>query len=170
VDTRAQSTNRRSGQPADNGSSVVVNGNGVGIGDGRRNSARRNGALPGRSRRPDLTPSFPEVLESAAQRLRVVGHPMRLRLLEALAAGPQSVSGLARLIGAEHQSISKHLSELLRVNAVVRRQDGNFAFYSLPDALTLRAVGLVCRSVTEDRLRLADLAAELDDRNSDPGP
>jgi DNA-binding transcriptional ArsR family regulator len=99
----------------------------------------------------------------------VVGHPVRLQLLEALAGGPQSVSELARLIGAEHQSISKHLSELLRVNVVVRRQDGNFAFYSLPDALTLRAVGLVCRSVTEDRVRLADLAAELEDRSSPVG-
>jgi DNA-binding transcriptional ArsR family regulator len=79
------------------------------------------------------------------------------------------VGDLARLMGAEHQSISKHLSELLRVNVVVRRQDGNFAFYSLPDALTLRAVGLVCRSVTEDRRRLADLATEFDDRSSQAG-
>lgn len=78
------------------------------------------------------------------------------------------MSDLARFVGSEHHVISKHLSELLRVDVVVRRQDGNFAFYSLPDALTLRAVGLMCRSVTEDRLRLAHLAAELDDESSDP--
>jgi len=52
------------------------------------------------------------------------------------------------------------------VDVVVRRQDGNFAFYSLPNALTLRAVGLVCRSVTEDRRRLAELADELEGQRS----
>jgi DNA-binding IclR family transcriptional regulator len=51
--------------------------------------------------------------------------------LEAFAGGPRSVSDLARLIGAEHHLVSKHLSEMARVDVVVRRQDGNFAFYSV---------------------------------------
>jgi DNA-binding transcriptional ArsR family regulator len=67
---------------------------------------------------------------------------------------------LARILGVEHQLVSKHLSELLRCDVVVRRQEGNFALYSLPDALTLKAVALVCRSVVKQRETLAHIAAD----------
>jgi len=60
----------------------------------------------------------------------------------------------------EHQLVSKHLSELLRCDVVVRRQEGNFALCSLPDALTLKAVALVCRSVVQQREALTRVAAE----------
>ncbi len=92
--------------------------------------------------------------------MRVLGHPIRLQLFEVLANGPRSVTDLARIVDVEHQLVSKHLSELLRCEVVVRRQEGNFALYSLPDALTLKAVALVCRSVVDDRARLARLAAD----------
>lgn len=57
-------------------------------------------------------------------------------MLEVLAAGPRSVTDLARVLGEEHQLVSKHLTELLRCDVVVRRQEGPFAIYSLPNALT----------------------------------
>lgn len=96
-----------------------------------------------------------EAVEDAARRLRVLGNPLRLQAVELLAAGPRSVSDLARLLGVEHQLVSKHLSELLRVGVVLRHQEGNFALYSLPDALTIKAIALLCRSVTDDRVRRA---------------
>jgi DNA-binding transcriptional ArsR family regulator len=79
-------------------------------------------------------------------------------MLEVLAAGPRSVTDLARVLGEEHQLVSKHLTELLRCDVVVRRQEGPFAIYSLPNALTLKGVALVCRSVVEDRARLVCLS------------
>jgi len=100
-----------------------------------------------------------DVVETAAHRLRVLGHPLRLQALELLVAGPRSVTDLARLLNIEHPLMSKHLSELRMVGIVVRHQEGNFALYSLPDALTIKAVVLVCRSVTDDRTRLAQLAS-----------
>jgi DNA-binding transcriptional ArsR family regulator len=115
-----------------------------------------------------MGPSPPDVVEVAARRLRVMGHPVRLRLIEVLANGPQSVTELAAALGIEHQLISKHLNELHRCDVVTRRQDGNFAVYSLPDALTLKAVALVCRSVLEDRTRLARVATEA--RSDGDGP
>lgn len=115
-----------------------------------------------------MGPSPPDVVEAAARRLRVMGHPVRLRLIEVLANGPQSVTELAAALGTEHQLISKHLNELHRCDVVTRRQDGNFAVYSLPDALTLKAVALVCRSVIEDRARLARLAADARDSSAPP--
>lgn len=106
--------------------------------------------------RTSLVPG--DVLDEAARRLRVLGHPLRLRLLDVLAGGPRSVTDLARLLETEHQMVSKHLSELLHVGVVRRQQDGNFALYSLPDALTIKAVALLCRSVAQDRARVAGLA------------
>lgn len=116
-----------------------------------------------------MGPPAPDVVEAAARRLRIMGHPLRLRLIELLANGPQSVTALAAALGIEHQLISKHLNELHRCNVVTRRQDGNFAVYSLPDALTLKAVALVCRSVLEDRVRLARAAAKFGG-DGDGGP
>lgn len=81
-----------------------------------------------------------------------------MALIDVLAQGPRSVTDLASLVGVEHQLVSKHLSELLRADVVRRQQEGNFALYSLPDALTIRAVALLCRSVAQDRARLAALA------------
>jgi ArsR family transcriptional regulator len=99
------------------------------------------------------------VIEAAARRLRVVGHPVRLSVLELLAAGEQSVSALSTALDLEHQLVSKHLNELHRCGIVHRRQEGNFGVYSLADSLTLRAVALVCRGVLDERARLAQLAA-----------
>jgi len=68
------------------------------------------------------------------------------------------VSDLARLVEEEHYLVSKHLTEMLCCDVVVRRQEGSFALYSLPNALTLKGVALVCRSVVEDRERLGRLS------------
>ncbi|SEH10469.1 ArsR/SmtB family transcription factor [Thermoleophilum album] len=136
--------------------------------------ANGDGAAPPAGRRSGRSgrhtgPSPPDVVEAAARRLRVMGHPVRLRLIEVLANGPQSVTELAAALGIEHQLISKHLNELHRCDVVTRRQDGNFAVYSLPDALTLKAVALVCRSVLEDRVRLARAAVNVG-ADGDGGP
>lgn len=124
--------------------------------DGPRPGERNH---PGTRRAAALSTPVPaDVVEEAAHRLRVLGHPLRLRVLDTLASGPHSVSDLGRLLDVEHQLVSKHLSELLRAGVVRRQQEGNFALYSLPDALTIKAVALLCRSVADDRARLARLA------------
>jgi DNA-binding transcriptional ArsR family regulator len=122
-----------------------------------RSADRRRARSGSRGR---IVPVAPDVIEAAARRLRVVGHPVRLSVLELLAAGEQSVSALSTALGLEHQLVSKHLSELHRCGVVRRRQEGNFAVYSLPDSLTLRAVALVCRGVLDERARLAQLVTK----------
>ena len=99
-----------------------------------------------------------EVLELAARRLRLLGHAGRLRLLEQLAGGPRSVTDLARATESEHHLVSKHLAEMHRAGLVRRVQEGNFAIYSLPDASSIKAVGLVCHSVLREHAQLVRLA------------
>lgn len=69
------------------------------------------------------------------------------------------MTDLAGVVGVEHHLVSKHLSELLHADVVRRQQEGNFALYSLPDALTIKAIALLQRSVADERTRLARLAA-----------
>lgn len=113
-------------------------------------------------------PISPDAREVAARRLRTLGHPLRLELIEVLANGPRSITDLARLLGEQHHLVSKHLSELLRCDVVVRRQEGTFAVYSLPNALTLKAVALVYRSVIDDRARLASLTDPIQGSEREP--
>lgn len=123
-----------------------------------RAAGRRAQSDAGRTQR--IVPLSLEARSLAARRFRTLGHPLRLQLLEVLAGGPRSVTDLARLVGEEHYLVSKHLTEMLRCDVVVRRQEGSFALYSLPNALTLKGVALVCRSVVEDRARLARLGED----------
>lgn len=112
-----------------------------------------------RPRSDGLFPRDPEVLEEAAHRLRVLGHPQRLRLLELLAEKERPVAQLAVELGVEPRQASQHLSEMLRCGVVARRQDGNFAVYSINDSKVLRAVVMLCASAVERRARLADAAS-----------
>jgi ArsR family transcriptional regulator len=128
--------------------------------NGRSTSSDSDGARTGRvERRSEAALLPPEAVDGAARQLRVLGHPARLRILEALAMGPSSVTELAGLLAIEPYAASKHLAELLKAGLVRRSQDGNFAAYSLPGPEALKAAALVCRAVVRDRARLAALAA-----------
>jgi DNA-binding transcriptional ArsR family regulator len=105
--------------------------------------------------RPAAPGAAPDVLELAARRLRVLGHPLRLRLIELLAGGEHTISALAEITGETQHMISKHLSELHHADIAARTKDGNHAVYSLPDSHTVRAVALICRGVRDERVRQA---------------
>lgn len=94
----------------------------------------------------------PDVLDLAARRFRVLGHPVRLRLLELLTAGPQSVSGLVKRTGLEHHQVSKHICQLHHAELVTRTQRGNHAIYALAGSVTVRAVSMVCTALRDQRI------------------
>jgi DNA-binding transcriptional ArsR family regulator len=71
--------------------------------------------------------------EAIAERFRILGEPMRIRLLDALREGPATVQELQAAIDASQQNVSKHLGVLLRSGLVSRRKDGNFSRYAIAD-------------------------------------
>lgn len=75
----------------------------------------------------------PEVVDSAAETLRILADPTRLRLLWALSQGESSVSCLAELAGTTPTKVSQHLSKLRFTGLVRARRDGTFMFYSVVD-------------------------------------
>jgi len=60
----------------------------------------------------------PVVLIRAAKILKVLAHPVRLRLVEILSAGRHSVGDLTGRLSREQAVVSKHLAVLKRTGLV----------------------------------------------------
>ncbi len=84
------------------------------------------------------------LIELIARRFRVIGEPMRIKLLDSLRERDLSVSELREATGASQQNVSKHLGVLLEAGIVGRRKDGNQVFYSIADEGIFRLCEEVC--------------------------
>ncbi len=102
---------------------------------------------------------LPEPLvELVAQRFRVLGEPMRIRLLERLRDGDATVGELHHALGASQQNVSKHLGILHAAGMVSRTKDGNHTRYAISDPSVFELCESVCGGV---RRQLQELEAIL---------
>lgn len=75
----------------------------------------------------------PGRIAAVADRLRLLGDPVRLTICCALAQGETNPSCLAQLAGVPVAGVSQHLAKL-RLSGVVRpRRDGQRVWYELAD-------------------------------------
>lgn len=103
----------------------------------------------------DLTEPMIEII---TERFRVLGEPMRIRLLNDLREGPRSVGELVERVGASQQNVSKHLGILHGVGIVERSKQGNKILYAIAD----ESVFDLCDGVVQGaRKRLEELNAAL---------
>jgi DNA-binding transcriptional ArsR family regulator len=98
------------------------------------------------------------LIELVAQRFRVLGEPMRIKLLDRLRDGAASVGELQEALGGSQQNISKHLGILLAAGMVARSKQGNHARYSISDPSVFELCDHVCGGV---RRQLHELDAIL---------
>lgn len=76
-----------------------------------------------------------ELVELIADRLRALGQPSRIRIIDHLDRhGETTVQALADLLEVGQQNVSRHLNLLHRRGVVSRRQDGRLVWYRLTDA------------------------------------
>lgn len=106
----------------------------------------------------DLHPLPDPVVELVAQRFRVLGEPMRIRLLEQLRDGPLPVGELQERVGASQQNVSKHLGVLHQAGIVSRTKRGTSVHYEIADPIVFELCDLVCGGL---RRQVAELAAAL---------
>ena len=106
-----------------------------------------------------LYPLPDDLVELIARRFRVIGEPMRIRLLDRLRVDEATVSDLAEALGASQQNISKHLGVLADVGIVGRRKDGNHVYYRIVDESVFALCDQVCGSVQEQLRALNELVA-----------
>lgn len=95
--------------------------------------------------------------EAIAARLRVLGQPLRVRLLDMLETeGELSVGALAERLDENVQNVSQHLSILRTAGVVRRRQHGREALYSLSTPTAVRIYERVAGSIREETDRLGE--------------
>jgi ArsR family transcriptional regulator len=70
--------------------------------------------------------------------LKVLAHPLRLRILELLGQGEQSVGQFAQALSVDQPTVSRHLSILKQGGLVTTRQDGASVIYRLQNEETVR--------------------------------
>ena len=80
-----------------------------------------------------LTQARPQATGLKAQLFRGFSDPSRLSLLEALAAGPRTVTELVAATGLSQSNVSNHLSCLRDCGLVVSEQQGRYVRYQVSD-------------------------------------
>ena len=71
-----------------------------------------------------------DTIASAAKTLRVLGHPVRMKIVEFLGTEEKYVGAIQKHIKQEQAVTSQHLKLLLVNGLVNKRRDKNFIFYS----------------------------------------
>jgi DNA-binding transcriptional ArsR family regulator len=97
---------------------------------------------------PEFSMLADDAVEHAADQLRILSDPTRVRLLWALAQGESSVACLAELAGATPTAVSQHLAKLRMTGLVRVRRQGTFMFYTVADDKIVKilevALGQTC--------------------------
>jgi DNA-binding transcriptional ArsR family regulator len=122
---------------------------------------RSHGATLDRDTKESLPMTLPrpipqELAEMIAARLRVVGDPTRIRILDLLRDDELSVSQITERLQTSQQNTSKHLGMLLQAGIVARRKEGNSSIYSIADDGVYELCEQVCGGL---ELQLSELTA-----------
>lgn len=109
-----------------------------------------------------LHPSLPrplpdELVDLIAQRFRVIGEPMRIKLLDRLRDGGATVNELAATLGATQQNVSKHLGVLHGAGIVRRDKEGTAVRYSIADQSVFALCEQVCGGLRAEMAALEEI-------------
>jgi ArsR family transcriptional regulator, virulence genes transcriptional regulator len=92
----------------------------------------------------EATTLVPEFLrDRSAAIAKALADAKRLCVLERLAEGERSVSGLSRDVGCQVPNMSQHLAVLRSAGIVASRRDGSTVFYRLADPKVLEVYRLL---------------------------
>ena len=97
-----------------------------------------------------------DLAEMIAARLRIIGDPTRIRILDLLRDDELSVTQITERLETSQQNTSKHLGMLLQAGILARRKDGNSSIYSIADRGVYELCEQVCGGL---QLQLTELTA-----------
>jgi DNA-binding transcriptional ArsR family regulator len=106
---------------------------------------------------PLARPLPDDLVELIARRFRVLGEPMRIRLLDRLRDGEATVGDLSEALAASQQNVSKHLTVLAEAGVLGRRKEGNHVYYRIVDEGVFTLCEQVCGSVQQQLRSLNEL-------------
>ncbi|MGD0743602.1 MAG: metalloregulator ArsR/SmtB family transcription factor [Verrucomicrobiota bacterium] len=85
----------------------------------------------------------PGELEQIAARFKLLGEPMRLRILQAVCKTPRTVNDIVSATGSTQANVSKHLALLAASGMLTRARDGQCVYYGIRDPLAVKLCELV---------------------------
>ena len=91
-----------------------------------------------------------EHVARAAEMLRALGDPTRLRIAAALAREELCVCDLAALLGAAQPTVSHSLRTLRQLRLVRHRKEGKVVYYALDDAHVAGVIAEMLRHAAEE--------------------
>ncbi|MCX4706112.1 metalloregulator ArsR/SmtB family transcription factor [Streptomyces sp. NBC_01352] len=101
--------------------------------------------------------------QAKAEFFRMLGHPVRIRVLELLQDGPRPVRELLAAIEVEPSNLSQQLAVLRRSGIVTSKREGSAVVYALAGGDVADLMGAARRILTEMLAGRNELLAELRD-------
>lgn len=90
-----------------------------------------------------------EHLSRSAEVIKCLGHPLRLRLLEALEEGEMTVSSLQEYAETSQSAVSQQLAILRGKGVVDSRRDGVNVYYHLTEPKVYRILACIRECIEE---------------------
>lgn len=91
----------------------------------------------------EILPTRDEDIDRAAQSMKAMAHPLRLKILCTLGPNEISVQDIVELVGTSQSNISQHLAILRDKGILSSRKDANRVYYRVSDNRTLRLIGMM---------------------------
>jgi DNA-binding transcriptional ArsR family regulator len=83
----------------------------------------------------------PEAVQQAANMLRCIGHPVRLKIIDLLdRKGEQTVTAIYEALGIEQAIASQHLNLMRDKGILASRRDGVNVYYRIRDPRVTRVI------------------------------
>jgi ArsR family transcriptional regulator len=94
-------------------------------------------------------PLTDDELVNLAGRFKLLGEPMRLKILQSVCHAPRTVNEIVRAAGSTQANVSKHLALLAAAGILERKKDGQCVYYGMKDKLVMRLCALVRAQLTD---------------------
>ncbi len=85
-------------------------------------------------------------IERAAEVLKTVAHPLRLRIVELLESGEKSVNELRDLLGVTQPLTSQHLLQMRMRGVLGSRREGTLVYYSIANPDVVKVIHCIRHS------------------------
>ena len=84
-----------------------------------------------------------QIIEEAAETLKAMAHPLRLKILCVLDSSEMSVQELVEKVGTSQSNVSQHLSILKEKGVLASRKEINRVLYRIGDQRTLMLIDMM---------------------------
>ena len=88
-------------------------------------------------------PHSADELGHLAGRFKLLGEPVRLKILQSVCHAPRTVNEIVKATGSTQANVSKHLALLAAAGILNREKDGQRVYYGIKDKLVVKLCELV---------------------------